>query len=321
MNKNEEGQDIYVGIDVSKTRLDVAVGSDGDEWQAGNNAQGIQKIIARLQEITPHMVIIESTGNLERELMLALHEASLPFCRVHPGRVREYARSIGLLAKTDRLDARLLARFGKGTEPAATCLPTADEDALSALMMRRHQLLEMLTAEKNRLGTAPKTTQARIKKHIEWLQDELEQLNQDIETFIEKVPTMHAKSEILRSAPSIGPVTSAMLLADLPELGRYSRQKIAALVGIAPFNSDSGYKRGKRRIKGGRVAVRNVLYMATLSAARHNPVIRAYYQQLCQRGKEKKVALVACMRKFLTILNAMVRDNQVWNTQQFVSKA
>lgn len=302
----------FVGIDVSKRQLDSAIGLDGNEWSETNDQSGIRRLVARLKTVNPKLVVVEATGGFEVPLITALYEAGLPFARVHPGRVREFARSIGLLAKTDRLDARLLARFGQAVQPPETRLPSLEEQQLSALMTRRRQVIEMLTAEKNRLGSAPSATQKRIGEHIRWLEQELSDLNRDINDFIKRLPTLNDKQEILTSTPGVGPVSSAILLADLPELGRYDRKQIAALVGLAPFNSDSGPRRGKRRIKGGRESIRNILYMATLSAIKCNPVIRAFYRQLCDRGKEKMVAVVACMRKLLTILNAMVRDNKPW---------
>lgn len=317
----KETTDSYVGIDVSKKVLDTAVDQEGDFWQSANDKQGIAVTVAKLQELHPTLIVVESTGGLEIRLLTALYEAKLPFCRVHPGRVREFARSVGLLAKTDHLDARLLARFAAAVKPPVTSLPGEDEQRLSALLTRRRQVVEMLTAEKNRLGTAPATTQDRISQHILWLEEERDKLNEEIDQFIDQTPIFRQKQDILQSTPGIGSVTSAILIADLPELGHLSRQKIAALVGLAPFNNDSGPRRGKRRVKGGRAAIRSTLYMATLSSIQFNPVIQTFYQSLVKRGKEKKVAVVACMRKLLTILNAMIRDNNTWNTKQSVQKA
>lgn len=312
---------VFIGIDVSKDQLDIADDQRKSEWSEKNNKGGIDQLVAQLQQLNPTLIVVESTGGLELPLLTALYEAQLPFARVHPGRVREFARSIGLLAKTDRLDARLLARYAAAIKPPVTQLPSEEEQQLSALMTRRRQVIDMATAEKNRLGTAPKATQERIRDHIAWLDEELDRLNEDIDDFIDKLPTFRQKKEILTSTPGIGDVTSAILLADLPELGLYNRQKIAALVGVAPFNKDSGHMRGKRRVKGGRAHIRSVLYMATLSAIQYNPVIQSFYQQLCRRGKEKKVAIVACMRKLLTILNAMIRDNQPWRQAEPVKHA
>lgn len=311
----------YVGIDVSKKQLDTAVDQEGDFWQSTNDKKGIGMTVAKLKELQPTLIVVESTGGLEIRLLTALYEAKLPFCRVHPGRVREFARSTGLLAKTDRLDARLLARFAAAVKPPVTSLPSEDEQHLSALLTRRRQVVEMLTSEKNRLGTAPESTQERISDHIVWLQEERGDLDKEIDKFINQTPIFRQKQEILQSTPGIGVVTSAILIADLPELGQLSRQKVAALVGVAPFNNDSGPRRGRRRVKGGRVAIRSTLYMATLSSIQYNPIIQSFYQRLVKRGKEKMVAIVACMRKLLTILNAMIRDNNVWNTEQPVQKA
>jgi transposase len=311
----------YVGIDVSKKTLDTAIGQEADLWQAANDQKGIATIIDRLQEVSPTLIVVEATGGLEIRLLTALYEANLPFCRVHPGRVREFARSIGLLAKTDKLDARLLARFGEAVKPATTALPGEDEQHLSALLARRRQVIDMLTAEKNRLGTAPAVTQERISQHILWLQEERDNLDKDIDQFINQTPILEQKQELLQSVPGVGPVVSAILMADLPELGQLSRQKIAALVGVAPFNNDSGPRKGKRRVKGGREAIRSTLYMATLSSIQHNPVIQLFYKRLVNAGKQKKVAIVACMRKLLTILNAMIRDDKAWHTEQSALKA
>ena len=303
----------FVGVDVSKRELDVAVGQQGSSWQARNDRTGIAKTVGRLQELRPALVVVESTGGLELPLMVALHEAGLPICRVHPGRVREFAKSIGLLAKTDKLDARLLARFAEAVQPPVSSLPSPAEQELLALMTRRRQVVEMLTAEKNRLSNAPASVQKRLRQHITWLEEELAQLNEQIEQLINQTPDFKDKNDLLQSVPGVGPVTSAIIAADLPELGLLNRQQIAALVGVAPFNHDSGRKQGKRRIKGGRPVIRSILYMATLSAIRFNPVIKTFYQHLLAQGKQKKVAIVACMRKLLTILNAMLRDHKPWN--------
>jgi len=302
----------FVGIDVSKAQLDVAVGQAGEAWQAGNDPLGIQRSVERLRQLSPTRVVVESTGGLELPLVVELYAAGLPVALVNPGRVREFARSLGQLAKTDRLDARLLARFAEAIQPPVVRLRAEVEQHLAALMARRRQVLDMLTAEKNRLATTRLNLRARLEKHIDWLQQELQALNQEIDEFIQQTPEFRHKDHLLRSVPGVGPVTSAILLADLPELGRLNRKKIAALVGVAPFNRDSGGRRGQRWVKGGRVAVRNVLYMATVAAVRFNPVLKAFYTRLVAQGKPKKVALVACMRRLLTILNAMMRDLQPW---------
>jgi transposase len=297
-----------VGIDIGKARLDVAIGQTGEEWAANNDPTGIQSTVERLIRFGPALIVIESTGGLEVPLMLEFSKAGLPFALVHPGRVRDFARSMGLLAKTDRLDARLLAHFAQAVQPPVTCLPGEAEQQLNALMLRRRQLLDIVVSEKNHLLSIPLSQRASVEEHIAWLEDKLAHLNQEIDDQIERNPEFKQKAAVLRSAQGVGPVLSAKLLSGLPELGKFNRKEISALVGVAPFNDDSGRRRGKRRIKGGRADVRAVLYMATVAAVRFNPVIKQFYDHLCSQGKLRKVALVACMRKFLTILNAMVRD-------------
>lgn len=298
----------YVGIDIGQACLDVAIGKTGEEWTAKNDPTGIGCTVEHLTRLRPVLIVIESTGGLEVPLMLALSKAGLPFARVHPGRVRNFARSTGLLAKTDQLDAHLLAHFAEAVQPALTCLPSEAEQQLNALMLRRRQLVDILVAEKNHLFSIHPCQRASVEEHIAWLEDKLAQLDEQIQVQIEHNPEFKEKEAILRSANGVGPVLSAKLLSGLPELGKFNRKEIAALVGVAPFNNDSGRRRGKRRIQGGRADVRAVLYMGTVSAVRFNPVIRQFYQHLLAQGKLHKVALVACMRKFLTILNAMVRD-------------
>jgi transposase len=304
--------DIWVGIDVSKKQLDVAVGDAGEIWSAGNDDDGIGETVDCLMTLKPKLVVVESTGGLEKCLLRELIIAGVPAALVNPSRVREFAKSAGLLAKTDRLDARILARFGQAIRPAPTTLPTEEEQLLSAMITRRRQLIDMRTAELNRRATAHPSMLSSIISHLEWLKAEITALDQDIDQFVQDHPSFKEKNQILQSVPGIGPVASAILVADLPELGKLDRKKIAALVGVAPFNDDSGHRRGKRRIKGGRSAIRTVLYMATLSATRFNPVIRAFYERLVNRGKLRKVAIVACMRKLLTILNAMLFHKKCW---------
>jgi transposase len=302
----------YVGIDVSKGRLDVCEGEQGEAWEVGNDAKGIARLVERMQALQPELIVLESTGGLEWAAMTELYSAGLAVALVNPGRVKDFARSIGLLAKTDKLDARLLARFAEAVKPNATRLPDEQEKHLIGLVSRRRQLLEMLVAEQNRLNSARLSSRVNLEEHIRWLQKALDDLDKEIQTYVRQSELWKDKAERMQSIPGVGPVTSSTLLAELPELGQLDRKKIAALVGVAPFNNDSGPRRGKRRVKGGRSGVRNVLYMAALSASRYNPVLRAFYQQLIQRGKEKKVALTACMRKLLTFLNAMIRDSKSW---------
>lgn len=303
----------YVGIDVSKGRLDVAIGEQGEFWNVANDEKGIAKLVERMKEVQPELIVLESTGGLELPVMAELYASQVPVALVNPGRVREFARSIGLLAKTDKLDARLLARFAEAVKPPVTHLPDEQEQHLIALVTRRRQLIEMLVAEQNRLNTVRHSLRVNLEQHITWLRQALAHLDQEIQQFIHQSPIWKDKGDLLQSVPGVGPVTACTLLAELPELGRLDRKKIAALVGVAPFNDDSGHRRGKRRVKGGRSSVRSVLYMAALSASKFNPVLSLFYKRLIQHGKEKKVALTACMRKLLTFLNAIIRDQQPWN--------
>jgi transposase len=311
---NAELEKVFVGIDVSKSQLDVAIGKAGEYWQAGNDRVGIEKCVKRLCAVQPALIVIESSGGLEVPLMTELYAAGLVFALVHPGRVRDFARSLGLLAKTDKLDARLLAHFGEAIRPPATRLPSEAEQYLNALMLRRRQLVDMLVDEQNHLASTRLSLRPKVEEHLQWLEGQVADLNQEIEGLVEQLPEFKEKNAILRSAKGVGPVLCAKLLSGLPELGKLNRKEIAALVGVAPYNDDSGRRRRKRRTKGGRADVREVLYMATVAAARCNPVIKPFYQHLLQQGKLKKVALVACMRKFITILNAMIRDMQPWKT-------
>lgn len=303
---------IFVGIDVSKLRLDVAIGINGGSWWVENSPTGCAELIARLKSIQPTLIVLESTGGYEKQALAELYAAGLPAARVNPGRVREFAKSIGQLAKTDRLDAVLLARFAEAVRPETATLPSEDAQYLVALVNRRRQLLEMHVAEQNRLSTAPKRMDEGIRKHLHWLKEEIRSLEAELDDFIQGSPLWKEKGDLLRSVPGIGDITAFTLLAELPELGQLNRKQIAALVGVAPLNRDSGHMRGKRHIHGGRTSVRSILYMATLSATRFNPVIRGFYQRLLQAGKLKKVALVACMRKLLTILNAILRHHSPW---------
>jgi len=305
-------EEIWVGIDVSKAHLDIALGASGEFWRTGNNAMGIAQTAERLVQLKPQRVVVESTGGLERAIVSRLWMEGVSVALVNPQRVREFARSTGLLAKTDKLDARLLARFGQAVQPDPTTLPSEEEQRLSALVARRHQLIDMRTAETNRLGSAHADTLPDIEEHLVWLEKRITELEQQIALLIQNHPDFKIKNDILRSVPGIGPVASAILIADLPELGLVDRKVVAALVGVAPFNNDSGFRNGKRRVKGGRSAVRTVLYMATISATRFNPVIKSFYERLLKVGKLKKVAIVACMHKLLIILNAMLRDKMPW---------
>jgi transposase len=301
---------IYVGIDVSKDRLDIAGRGEKQGWQVENTKEGIRELVPQMQTLQPDLIVVEATGGYQRAVVEALFQAGLSVAVVNPARVRQFARACGLLAKTDKLDAQILAEFGRRVQPRCYEGKSEAEKQLSALLVRRKQLEEMLKAEQNRLRTISPSLRGSVERIIAVLKEEKKKLDEQIHELMNEQKAWQEQSEILRSAPGVGPVTTATLLAELPELGKMDRKKIAALVGVAPMNYDSGRKRGYRKTKGGRGDVRSVLYMSTLVATRRNPVIRAQYQQLLKRGKEKKVALTACMRKFLTILNAMQRDQQ-----------
>jgi len=302
----------FVGIDVSKANLDVACWKSKEYKRYSNNPKGIQDLVEWLKELQPELIVLEATGGLELPFVVELAYAKMPVAVVNPRRIREFARSIGQLAKTDKLDAKVIAHFGAATHPEARKIPTHEEEKLSALMTRRRQIIEMLTAERNRLHSARFAMQERIEMHITWLEKELQDLDDEISKFIQQSPLWKEKDALLKSVPGVGPVTSATILAMLPELGALNRQKIAALVGVAPVNKDSGKRQKKRRVFGGRANVRSVLYMAALSATKHNPKIKCFYDRLIRMGKEKKVALTACMRKLLVILNAIIRQNQIF---------
>jgi transposase len=299
----------YVGIDVSKDRLDVAM-LGGQYGSVPNTGEGIAQLVQWLQEVNPELIVVEATGGYQRAVVEALFGAGLAVAVVNPARVRQFARACGLLAKTDKLDAQVLAVFGQKVQPRHYEAKSEAGKQLSALLVRRRQLDETLKAEQNRLRTLPPSLKRSAERIIACLKDEKKLLDTQIQQFMKEQEDWQEPTEILNSAPGVGVVTTATLLADLPELGKMDRKKIAALVGVAPMNYDSGKKRGYRKTKGGRSDVRSVLYMSTLVATRYNPQIRAQYQQLLKRGKLKKVALMACMRKFLTILNAMLRDRQ-----------
>lgn len=304
----------YVGIDVAKEKLDVAVHSSDQQWTFANGDAGIGQTVSCLQELNPALIVLEATGGIEVPLVAALALAGLPVVVVNPRQVRDFAKATGRLAKTDALDARTLAHFAAVIRPALRPMPDAHAQEMTAILTRRRQLVEMLTAERNRLSAArSKAVRQRISAHITWLEKELANVDDDLASSIRESPLWREKDNLLQSVPGVGPVLSTTLLAHLPELGNLNRRQIAALVGVAPFNRDSGNLRGRRMVWGGRSAVRAALYMATLVATRHNPVIRVFYHRLCAAGKPKKVALTACMRKLLTILNAMLKHRTPWH--------
>jgi transposase len=311
--KAMEKERVYVGIDVAKASMDVAVHSSDQRWSFTNDDRGIIQAVSCLRELAPGLVVMEATGGIELPLVAAIAAAGLPVVVANPRHVRDFARATGKLAKTDVLDAQVMARFAAAIKPTPRPLPDDQAQEFADVLARRRQVVEMITAERNRLSSIRnKAVRRHIKDHIAWLERELVDTDNDLRRSIKESPVWREKDNLLRSVPGVGPVLSATLLADLPELGTLNRRQIAALVGVAPLNRDSGNFRGKRSVWGGRAKVRAVLYMATLVATRHNAVIRTFYQHLCAAGKEKKVALTACMRKLLTILNAMLRHRTFW---------
>ena len=308
----EEVQMSFVGIDVSKLQLDIAVRPDNKKWSVINSEANIAKIVETFNELSPQVIVIEATGGMEMPLVAALSHARLPVVVVNPRQVRDFAKAIGRLAKTDRIDSEILAHFGEAVKPDVRLLKDEETQMLTALVTRRRQVIEMLTAEKNRLGISPKVVHKDIQKHIDWLQARLEDIDRHLDSAIRKSPVWREKDDVLRSVPGVGPVLSLSMITGLPELGTLSRRQIAALVGVAPLNRDSGLFRGKRIVWGGRANLRAVLYMAALSASRVNPAISTFYRRLIEAGKKPKVALTACMRKLLTILNAMMKNRILW---------
>ena len=306
----------YIGIDVAKSSLEVAIHDQVRRFSFLNDEKGIRQAVDSIKKLSPELVVLEATGGFESILVAALSLAELPVVVVNPRQVRDFARATGRLAKTDTIDASVLAHFAAAIKPELR--PFRDEavQALKDLVARRHQLIEMLTAEKNRLSTAHShIVRENLRAHIEWLQKELSGTDTGLRGLIEASPVWREKDNLLQTVPGVGNTTSAILLANLPELGNLNRRQIAALVGVAPYNRDSGLLRGKRAVWGGRARVRAALYMAVMAGLRWNPVIRTFYEHLCSAGKAKKVALTACIRKLLTILNAMMKNKTNWRWQ------
>jgi transposase len=299
--------EVFVGIDVSKATLDMA-SSTGVKRRAGNDDEGIAGLVSELQTMGPKLVVLEATGGYQAAVVAALIVAKVPVAVVNPRQVRHFAKALGKLAKTDALDAAVLAHFGEAMKPEPREPVDEATLALDALLTRRRQIVEMITAEGNRLKQSATSVRKSIKEHINWLRHQLADINRDLDAAIRNSPAWRENDDLLRSVPGVGRVMATTVLAELPELGKLNRKQISALVGVAPLNRDSGTMRGRREIWGGRASVRAALYMATLTATKYNARIRSFYQRLCQAGKLKKVALVACMRKLLTILNAMMRD-------------
>jgi transposase len=309
---NQKEQGVFVGIDVAKDTLEVAVRPSGEQETVPNAEEGILRIKALITRVRPALIVCEATGGFEMGLATDLAASGLPVVVVNPRQVRDFARATGILAKTDRIDARVIAHFADAVRPDVRPLKDRDAQRLDALITRRRQLVDMLTAEKNRLGTAPEWTREDIEAHIAWLKECLKKVDTDLATLMKQSPLWREKERILRSTPSVGPIMTYTLVSELPELGTLNRKQIAALVGVAPMNRDSGTFRGKRCIWGGRSAIRSVLYMSTLNAIHFNPLIKPFYERLRAAGKLHKVAITACMRKLLTILNTMIKNRTCW---------
>jgi transposase len=301
-----------VGVDVSKAHLDLADTKSGSPWRVANSSDAIATLIGDLQADPPALVVLEATGGYEMALVIALQAASLPVALVNPRQIRDFARATGQLAKTDALDARVIARFGLAVRPAPLPPIEAGQEAFAGLVGRRRQIIDMLVAEKNRLEHADAAVRGWIDRHLAQLKAQLTEVDAAIALAIQASDELRARQEILTSIEGVGPLTAAVLLAELPELGAIGHKQLSALVGVAPLNHDSGTLRGQRHIAGGRASVRCALYMATMVAVRHNPTLKAFYRRLREAGKRPKVALVAAMRKLLSILNALVRDNRQW---------
>ena len=309
----------FVGIDVAKAELEVVVRPSGARWTVTNNAAGLAQLQERLQASAPSLIVLEATGGYEVAVVAALATAALPVVVLNARQVRDFARATGRLAKTDAIDAGVLAHFAEVVRPPVRPLPDAMTQSLQAWLMRRRQLVEMLLAEEQRRSRAPRPIQRQIDQHVRWLRAQLGAVEKDLAQTLRESPVWREKDDLLRSVPGVGPVLTTTLLGDVPELGQLNRKQIAALIGVAPLNRDSGTYRGRRAVWGGRARVRATLYMATLTAARYNPVIRAFYERLVAAGKPKKVALTACMRKLLTILNAMIARRTAWKPPAAVS--
>lgn len=314
---SKKKSDSFIGIDVSKQQLEVAVHERDYKFRCPNKTSSFGQLIAELIAWRPALIVLEATGGLETSVVNALHDVGLPVVVVNPRQVRDFAKALGQLAKTDRLDARVLAHFAAAIKPPLRPIKSKDEQELDALMGRRGQLVEMLSDEKNRRRSAASdTVRDKIKEHIDWLEDCIAEIDQQLKALMKTSACWQAKDKLLLTVPGIGPVTSFSIIADLPELGKLDRQKISKLVGVAPLNRDSGQQRGTRHIYGGRAPLRRVLYMAALTASRHNPVIKEFYQRLRANQKSFKVAITACMRKLLCIINVIVRDSTPWKSPE-----
>lgn len=303
----------FIGIDVAKRQLDVSERPSGEQWAMTNDAGGLKGLVERFQAGGAiALIVVEATGGYEIAVVAALTAAELPVVVVNARQVRDFARAVGKLAKTDAIDAAVLAHFAEAVRPEVRALPDELTQTLQSWLARRRQVLEMLQTEEQRLAIAVRGLRPQIQQHVEWLRRQLRDVDGELQGLLRASPIWREQENLLRTVPGVGPVLATTLLADLPELGRLNRRQIAALVGVAPLNRDSGQQRGLRHIWGGRAPIRTVLYMATVSAVRCNPVVRAFFERLCAAGKPKKVALTACMRKLLTILNAMMHTRTRW---------
>jgi transposase len=304
---------LFVGLDVAKDRLDLHVRPGGEAFSVSHDEPGLTALLDRLRTLAPTLIALEATGGYEATVAATLASANLPVAVVNPRQIRDFARATGLLAKTDTLDARVIAHFAEAVRPAVRPLPDAQLQHLGELVTRRRQLVEMLGAETNRRRlTRTPALQRRLDAHLAWLERALRELETDLHDTLRSSPVWRETENLLTSVPGVGPITALTLIAELPELGRLDRRRIAALVGLAPFNRDSGTFRGRRTIRGGRASIRRVLYMATVTATRYNPVIAGFYHRLRTTGHPGKVARTAAMRKLLTILNAILRDHRPW---------
>lgn len=310
---NAKSKEHFIGIDVSKGHLDLADSIDPNPRQFQNNEAGIASLVDHLISIRPTLIVLEATGGLEIPTASSLYAKRLPVAVVNPRHVRDFAKATGKLAKTDAIDARVLAHFATAVRPEVRQIKDDETRELAALVARRRQLIGMLTSEKTRLRQSSKPIRDDIKVHIEWLKQRLKALDDNLSKTIKNSSIWKESSSIIQSIPGAGPVLAISLLADLPELGTLNRKQIAALVGVAPFNRDSGRFRGRRSVWGGRAQIRSVLYMVALAAIQHNPIIKAFYQRLIRKGKKSKVAITACMRKLITILNTMLKNRTLWN--------
>ena len=311
----QDSSDVFVGIDVCKSFLDVATSECSDVLRLPNDKQGVRDLIRQLRRRAPDLIVMEASGGYERLAVATFGTAGLPVVVVNARQVRDFARATGRLAKTDAIDAQIICRFAAAIRPELRHLASAEEQEFKDLQARRRQLQQMLTAEKNHLKLAGRPVSREIRDHIRWLEKRVKDLDAELRKRVQSSSVWRAKDELLQSVPGIGPAVSSTLIAELPELGKLNRRQIAALVGVAPLNRDSGAFRGKRVVWGGRATVRSMLYMGALAAFRFNPLIRQMYQRLRAAGKPGKVALVACMRKLLTIINSMLRTNTLWNPQ------